>query len=634
MKNPKHQIHPGALLAAAVLALSATASADTFQAVADGKLSDFTTWGRPGAVAGDTNVWQSGTRSLAVDGTMANSPSTFHGGTLVIQTGGEFNPRLAGTELSLNNLILDGGTITRTRYHTLTLDLTGHTCTLNSGTLETGRGDGNRHILFRNGRLAGSGTINITALGPVGYQVEFDETIDTTGFTGIFDVHTDGVLRLAAGWGASFGMRLSGSGKFFNRPDSAFTSLVIDGVSIPPGSHAYNDFTPSQQAHFSRTTGTITVTGTTGGDKTAIADGNLNDTATWGILPPVEGDSFYWSTGTHTVGGDGLAADSELHFHGGRLIVNAGGSLSSKASGLTLFVNGLELDGGTIDQTATRPFVINLGGQNFVMDDGVIRAGVAVGSSRDIRFANGSLAGNGVIDITVNGATQKFDVQFLNTIDTSGFTGVFNVVNNGTLKLTPEAVSTASFGIRLSSASKLNLTSSANLRVASLELDGVSFPAGVHHIAALPPEQQAYFSTAAGTIEVVDTAYSRWASDYEETVGAKADDDDGDGQSNFHEVTLGGDPTDARVTASAPTYAMTPDSGNDYFVFSHLERNDLYNSPTRYVVEACDDLADAEWTTTGVVRYSTEFYDSEYNLVTHRIVMTSKPRLFARLRIE
>ncbi len=74
--------------------------------------------------------------------------------------------------------------------------------------------------------------------------------------------------------------------------------------------------------------------------------------------------------------------------------------------------------------------------------------------------------------------TSAWSVEFADTVDTHAFSGIFNIITNGTLKLSTDSITNVSFGIKLSSNGKLNATGSVALKLAYLEFDGVALPAG------------------------------------------------------------------------------------------------------------------------------------------------------------
>ena len=233
------------------LTVYATASVT---AAAGGPINASATWGVSAPVAGDTNLWQTGGRALS----LTNSTETFYGNTFIVQTNGQLAPGHTNATLNLNNLVLAGGVITMDTNYALTLDLSGTTFTLNSGFLKAGANT-NRNVIFRNGALVGNGTIFITGTDTNGAYVEFQPTVKTAGFTGVFNVVSNGILNLPPVANATFGLNLSGSGKYFNDTNVALTSLQIQGASLAPGSYTYASFTTAQKTNLLNNGGTITV---------------------------------------------------------------------------------------------------------------------------------------------------------------------------------------------------------------------------------------------------------------------------------------------------------------------------------------------------------------------------------------
>ena len=228
-------------------------------AVTGSAINDPLTWGTAVPVAGDTAFWQTGNRAIS----MGTATETFYGGTFEVQSGGSFSPGKPGATLTLNNLSLNGGTISMANNTGLTIDLSGDQFTLLSGTLKTGPASSQRSITFQNGTLAGNGTIHIVSSGTGGDIVRFNSSIASSGFTGIFSVHDNGVLQLPdiGPENASFGVKVTGTGFYQINADAALTSLVLGSDIIAPGTYTYSDFTPSQQAFLSLTDagGSITV---------------------------------------------------------------------------------------------------------------------------------------------------------------------------------------------------------------------------------------------------------------------------------------------------------------------------------------------------------------------------------------
>ncbi len=225
---------------------------------AGGPLNDASTWDRALPIVGDTQLWRTGANAIR----MAATPETFNGGTFVLQPGGEFAPGITSAVLTLNNVVLNGGTITMNAGGALVMDLSGDVLTLNSGTLKAGGTANTRDVRFRNGSLAGSGTVQVTGTDATGSDVEFQSTVAMKGFAGIFDVKDNGILNLPfiAPNNASFGIILSGTGKYAHDASVSLTSLVIDGTPIAPGIYTYSSFTPAQQAFFVGTSNTFTIT--------------------------------------------------------------------------------------------------------------------------------------------------------------------------------------------------------------------------------------------------------------------------------------------------------------------------------------------------------------------------------------
>jgi O-glycosyl hydrolase len=225
-------------------------------AVAAGSVNSSTTWGGILPVDHEANLWRSGANTLS----LASSPAEFHGGTLVLQSGGRFSPGVPGAGLTLNNVIMDGGTISMANNNGLILNLSGKNLTLNNGTFKTGTAN-SMNIVIENAYLSGSGTIHVTGTNTNGSQVQFQTSNYTDGFNGIFSIHDFGLLDLPpiSISEASFGLNLSGTGKYNNEFNVALTSLVINGTNIPYGVYSYASFSPEQQAFLSKTSGIISV---------------------------------------------------------------------------------------------------------------------------------------------------------------------------------------------------------------------------------------------------------------------------------------------------------------------------------------------------------------------------------------
>jgi len=224
-------------------------------ALTGGALNDTNTWGLPVPVANDTNVWASGANTLS----LASGVQTFYGRTLLLQTGGGFSPGVPTVTLTLNNLMLAGGTIYMANNSGLIMNLAGNLFTLLGGTLEGGAGT-SMNVTFKNAVLTGNGVINITGANAGGGYVEFQSTVNPADFTGVFNVCSNGILHLPAiaATNASFGLNLSGNGLYQNSVNVALTSLSINGTNFPPGIYPSSSLA-AYSACFTTNTGTITV---------------------------------------------------------------------------------------------------------------------------------------------------------------------------------------------------------------------------------------------------------------------------------------------------------------------------------------------------------------------------------------
>jgi hypothetical protein len=230
------------------------------EAINLGALSGGSTWSEAAPIFGDSNIWRSGTMTLDMkDG----ATQTFHGDTLVIQSGGQLIPGIAGAVLSMNNLLLDGGTISNQNNLPFRILLGGKVFTLNGGTLKAGSLNDNRDLRFENGSLSGSGTVVVQNASPTGVasgsDVEFTSTINTGGFTGLFDIKNNGLLNLPPIANATFGIILSGTGKYWNDAAVSLTSLTIAGQSFPPGTYTYANIGTLYQSYLANNSGSITV---------------------------------------------------------------------------------------------------------------------------------------------------------------------------------------------------------------------------------------------------------------------------------------------------------------------------------------------------------------------------------------
>jgi hypothetical protein len=264
------------------LTVSSTAAVT---AVASGPINSAVTWNASVPMTGDTNIWQTGSRTIS----LTNRTEAFYGNRFVVQTNGQFAPGKTNATLTLNHLTLSGGTITMDTNNALTVDLSGDLFTLNSGFLKAGANT-NRHVIFRNGALVGNGAIYVAGTDTNGAYVEFQPTIKPAGFTGVFNVVSNGILNLPPIANATFGLSLSGSGRYFNDTNVALTSLVINGTTLAPGTYVYTNFTAAQKTNLFNNGGTITVLSNTPPTLTGLANSSFFEDTTVSI-PFTVGDA-------------------------------------------------------------------------------------------------------------------------------------------------------------------------------------------------------------------------------------------------------------------------------------------------------------------------------------------------------
>ncbi len=335
----------------------------TVTAIASGAINGTSTWPAPLPVAGNALTWRSGSSSLSVGST----PLTFFGSNLNIDTGGQLVTAVAGATLTLNNLTLNGGTISVANNSGMNINLSGGKLTLNSGTLKAGSLNNTRDLRFSNGSLKGTGTIAVIGFDNTGSDVEFQSTILTKGFSGFFDVKQFGILNLSpiSTNSASFGVILSGTGRYANDANVALTSLIIAGTPIPNGVYTYSSFTPAQQAFFVNTSDSVTITvgpsTNTPPTLSDVADLTTNEDASTPALGITIGDAEN-TTVSLTLSGTSsnplLVPNANIVFSGtaaNRSVIVTPAANQSGTATITLTVS----DGGL---TASDSFVLNVNG--------------------------------------------------------------------------------------------------------------------------------------------------------------------------------------------------------------------------------------------------------------------------------
>ncbi len=620
----------------------------TYTSAGTGPLMDSSKWS-PAAIPvdEDANEWLIDNATHTRTATAAEP--IFYGQTLTLQAGTLRPFHATGGTLTMNNLVLSGGTI---KAHTLSgesgnfiIDFnqyeTAGTFTLMSGIIKTETNALSR-VTFRNGALAGSGTITISAAdgsAPTS-RVVFENTMSTEGFTGVFDV-TSGRLELQtiSATNASFGLTING-GKLYNTADIAVVNLVLGTSSIPNGTYTAADLVAMNAAYadafaFPASTSNSITVATGSRQYTSTGTGSLNDSAKWSSgTAPVDGDANEWlvNNAAHirTAGAGAL-------FYGQTLIVQAGKVRPVSTAAASLTMNNLVLSGGTIttrESSSTGSFTIDLGQDGsagtFTLNGGNLRNADLDGSN--LIFRNGVLAGSGTINIEKTVAAATTRVVFDNTISTVGFTGVFEITS-GSLELPTISAAKASFGLKMNGGKLYNNTAIA---VKSLTIAGHVFPAGTYTYSNIGAAYQPYIGNNGGSITVVANApqppedpYLVWSSSHNlgSEIG-KTDDSDGDGVVNLVEYALGGNPTNDIDVGHKPTLSMGA-TGIDYV---HVERNGT-NIGIAYIVEVSDSLIAPNWTTSGI-QIVRGLLDSDFNLVTNRISPVIKTNQFIRLIIK
>ncbi len=641
-------------------------------AAAAGDINDPATWGGTSApVAGDTRTWQSGSQTINMS---ATNSAVFHGGTFEVQDGGRFAPGVPIANLTLNKLVLSGGTIYIGNNVGLTMDLSGQQFTLNSGVLKSGGANNGRDVRFRNGWLAGNGTIDIAGTDSNGSDVEFQSTINTLGFRGVFNVASNGVLNLSAipVEKASFGVALSGTGRYANDADVALTSLVMEGSAIPPGTYACTDFSAAQRAFLVATNGTITVVPlNTPPSIAALSDIVLSENTSTAIVFAVEdaettaGSLSVYGYSSNTalvpdgnlvVGGSGATRTATLIPAAGRTgtatisLVVDDGWLSSTNSFLLTVSAGADSDGdGMSDSTenltgrdpgsaADLAFEFNTDGWfegwgGFAnITDQAVSGGTLAGtaSSEDPQLTQGGFLfdSGGISQVVIKLKANAAGVlQFF--WGRSGAAG-FAADRRIGVAYTSTSNTWQSIIVPLSTHAEWVGQTIVNLRIDPINVAGAEFE--IDWIRASDGDlDDDGISDADEDPELIDVPsglYEQWAAGYSLAQG-KTGDDDGDGLSNIYEYGLGGNPTSPADRGRLPTFG----NASSWFEYVHAERRPA-NSGVSYAVEVSTNLVLGGWTTDGVEPAGIGVLDADFNTVTNRISTEVRSRQFIRLIIE
>lgn len=278
-----------------------------------------------------------------------------------------------------------------------------------------------------------------------------------------------------------------------------------------------------------------------------------------------------------------------------------------------------------IEYARNKTWTFDLNNNTFTLNGGSIRHSVS-GFNRNILFTKCQLAGSGTIAITAH--TDQGKVQFENSVDMLGFSGIFDIKDNGRLDLPP--ISTASFGLQLSGTGQL--VNDDDLSLTSLTLDGDVIPDGIYTRADLMNLQAAYtnFFTLDNdktlTVSSVDT-YASWALDHNLN-GTFLDDQDHDGLNNLKEFAFGGNPTNPADQGFLPEITIGPETMR----LVHAQRKNP--AGISYNVEVADELLNPEWTTNDVSLIRIGALNATFHSVTNQVPMGTNDTRFIRLRVE
>lgn len=181
-------------------------------------------------------------------------------GQLEIAEGGQISNATGGnrTWVMSANTVLNGGTLVGSKDadQRMVVNGGGFDFSLQSGTL-TANSDATLRI--QNADLSGGGGIEVTGSG----TVQFQSTVDTTGFTGTFDV-TGSTLDLDEIATASFGLSLSSGGVYANDANAAFTSLTIMGSVVANDSYTRSELLDYGTSAFDQDWSSFITAGSTG----------------------------------------------------------------------------------------------------------------------------------------------------------------------------------------------------------------------------------------------------------------------------------------------------------------------------------------------------------------------------------
>ncbi len=647
-------------------------------AVANGWINSSNTWGGTLPVAGDTQTWKTGARAINMSGKGAD---TFLGGTLEMQTGGSFSPGVPGASLTLNNLTMSGGLISMGNNIPLKINLQYNQLTLNGGTIRSGGSEG-MDVYFESLIMGGSGTINITSAGTGASIVEFGDGVNTMGFNGIFNIINNGRLNLphVLHDKASFGLDISGTGRYVNDAAVALRSLVLGGEVIPPGTYTYADFTPAQRAFIGNNGGTITVVASnTAPIISPIANQTVDEDEATAAIPFTVGDVETPATAltvTKASSNTNLVPVANIILGGtgiNRTVTVTPAANQSGTATITLTVS----DGILTNSTAFELEVLisnSDGDGDGMTNSSEIDAGRNPYSASDLAFefntggtdgwyASANITNLSVVGGSITGTTVTFDPR----LNREGFLFDSAAVPALIVKLKASAAGkleffwgnsvTPSFAagrridvtytatnawqslvIPIAGHSEWDGKTIVKLRIdpinvggATFEIDWIRASGGDLDGDGIADIDEGFGdSDGDGLLDIEDpaTPYQAWALGHA-VLGSETDDDDQDGLPNRSEYALGGNPTNPADRGHVPTLG-TRTTWLDYV---HVQRS-APNSGVTYSVEVSDNLVSPDWTTNGVEIVGTGVLDAEFDTVTNRVSTETKTNQFIRLKIE
>lgn len=471
--------------------------------------------------------------------------------------------------------------------------------------------EGVDHIYVDGGSFSSAQLAAITFSGQsAGAQVASGEllpaslvAIENNVYTGLAG---DNNLNNDANWWNSLG----DNDRIFFRGDNIASNPAWASPSFAsPTTVAVVKFQDSPGASYTFSGSELTVNGATYGETILI------DTVTSSYTQTFSNDVVLVSANNANNRHVTTSGDGTLVFAG---TLSQGGS----SAGLGIGLNNGDIEvSGDIDGSTKLWKLHNDGGTGIMK---LIGSGTWSGAGT-VQIANGAelLLARDAVDSTgftpgvlqvLNGTlTLGNDEQILNALELafSASDGVFNLAGNEEtltgLKFTGAYSDTVAMGdggvLRLSNQS--STATWGTLTVTEWEsgedhiyVDGGSFSAS--QLAAITFDGYAAGAKVESGELLPDGAplgFSGWIDDYSLTGGDEAADadPDGDGVKNLYEYGFGGDPTNAAVTGTLPTFEIS----GDVMTITHVERTSAA-SGISYSVQQTPELVSPAWTSVGV----------------------------------